>query len=306
MQPKLADLRPILADLGLPPLAATSTLKDEFSQVYRLDLEDGTPLVLKSFVMENVSARKDRYAAGLVAHLDVPVTRYLLVDETMTRLPYRFALTSYLEGKAAITFAHDARYPGVMRQLGALSKQLHSVALPAFGELPEPEHRSNVDYVRNLWNAAFERFKHYGAEPSLAAKVRDIFQRDFDAVVPASTSAAFAHDDLQPDNFLITETDGELRISGLIDYGNARANPSVMDLAKTIFCSEHMTPGCTAAILDGYGPIDHPEPAKALAFYTLLHRVIMWWWLRHIGVLPSPDAPNDIIPALEAAVAEAT
>jgi Ser/Thr protein kinase RdoA (MazF antagonist) len=139
----------------------------------------------------------------------------------------------------------------------------------------------------------------------LATKLRAIFDHDFDRVVPASTRASFAHDDLQPNNFLVIETNGELTISGLIDYGNARASAGVMDLAKTIFCCEHMTPGCTAAILDGYGPIDHPEPMRALAFYTLLHRIIMWWWLRHVGILPTADAANDIIPALEQTAAGA-
>lgn len=305
MQPTLAELQPILAGIGQAPVAAITTLKDEFSQVYRLDLADGASLILKSFVMENVSARKDAYAAGLVASLDVPVTRYLLVDESMTRLPFSFALTSYLEGEPATTFATHPRYPAVMKQLGALSRRLHAIRVPTFGELPAPVYTSNADYIRGLADGAFERFSHYGAEPILIAKLRQIFDRDFDAVVPASTVAAFAHDDLQPNNFLVTETDGELTISGLIDYGNARASAGVMDLAKTLFCCEHMTPGCTAAILSGYGPIDHPEPERALAFYTLLHRIIMWWWLRHIGVLPTPEARNDIIPALRQIAASA-
>jgi hypothetical protein len=33
--------------------------------------------------------------------------------------------------------------------------------------------------------------------------------------------------------------------------------------------------------------------------FTLLHRITMWYWLRHIGILPSPDAPSDIIEALQ-------
>ncbi|UJW85585.1 hypothetical protein [Devosia sp. SL43] len=66
-------------------------------------------------------------------------------------------------------------------------------------------------------------------------------------------------------------------------------------MAKCLFCSEHEAPGSAQPILEGCGPIDHPDPTSALSFYTLLHRVIMWWFLRHIGVLPTPDAPSDIM-----------
>ena len=87
----------------------------------------------------------------------------------------------------------------------------------------------------------------------------------------------------------------QLSPSGLIDFGNAYAADAVSDLVKWLFCSEHEAPGSTRHILDGYGPIDHPDPDRALGFYTLLHRIVMWWWLRHIGVIPAPDAPSDIM-----------
>jgi len=66
-----------------------------------------------------------------------------------------------------------------------------------------------------------------------------------------------------------------LRVTGLIDFGNARAADATFDLAKTLFCCEHEAPGSTTAILAGYGPVDHPESEAALRLYTLIHRVVM-------------------------------
>lgn len=300
---ELADIRPILAELALPPAIGMSELAGGSSRVFRLDLEDETALVLKTFGADHLAPRKDAYAAGLLAGLDVPVTRYLLVDDSLGRLPFRYALTSYLEGTAAISFAGHPRYMDVFRQMGALARQLHSIRLPAFGNIP-PEggparHASNVEYMHGYVDYVFPRFLEYGGDAVLAGKLRAIVERDFDAVVPESGPPVFAHSDLQPHNILVVERDGELNLSGLIDYGNVRADSAPMDLAKAIFCSEHDAPGSRAAILDGYGPVDYPRPEQALAFYTILHRLTMWYWLRHIGILPSVDAPNDIIPALE-------
>ena len=76
-----ADLDPILAELGLPLAAAIVRLEGGNSDVFRIQLADGARLVLKRFAAEFLAPRKDAYAAGLVAGLGVPLTRYLLVDE---------------------------------------------------------------------------------------------------------------------------------------------------------------------------------------------------------------------------------
>lgn len=63
-----------------------------------------------------------------------------------------------------------------------------------------------------------------------------------------------------------------LALSGLIDFGNVRAADAVFDLAKCLLCS-----------------------MQSRAWYcSLLHRMIMWW-LRHIGAIPTADAPSGLI-----------
>ncbi|HEX9595470.1 MAG TPA: hypothetical protein VF982_01210 [Anaerolineales bacterium] len=48
-----------------------------------------------------------------------------------------------------------------------------------------------------------------------------------------------------------------------------------------------------------YGKIDHPAPGGVLAYYTMQHRVIMWWRLRHIGVLASANSESDLMQNLQ-------
>ena len=92
--------------------------------------------------------------------------------------------------------------------------------------------------------------------------------------------------------------------SGLIDFGNARAADAVFDLAKTLFMGNHDAPGSVPLIREGYGPIDHPDPEAALWLYTLVHRVTMWSWLRHVGAITAEDG-LDLIPALREMADEA-
>jgi len=110
----------------------------------------------------------------------------------------------------------------------------------------------------------------------------------------------FAHDDFQPHNVLAErDANGRLQLTGLLDFGNARASDPICDLAKALFCSEHDAPGSTPHIRAGYGSIDHPDPEAALWVYTLVHRVTMWWWLRHVGVILEGER-NDLMADLEA------
>jgi hypothetical protein len=88
---------------------------------------------------------------------------------------------------------------------------------------------------------------------------------------------------------LARRADGGLRLSGLVDFGNARAADSLFDLAKALFCSAHEDARSHQPLLEGYGPIDHPEPERAMWLYTLFHRVSMWCWLTKLGDKASPD-----------------
>jgi aminoglycoside phosphotransferase (APT) family kinase protein len=306
MSVKLDDLRPILEELDLAGPVLAEEMSGGSSPVYRIDLADGRQVTLKAH-RDGVpgTPAKEAYAAALLGHLDVPITRYLLVDETRTRLPFRFAITNYLPGVAIRTLKDEPGIANVYRQMGALQRKLHTVAMPAYGHMNADgivaPVATNAEFVRNLIEDIFDRFPRHGGDAALAGRLREIVEAQFDEIVPHSNGPVFAHDDLQPGNVLAVRTpDGGLALSGLIDFGNARAADPVFDLAKCLFCSKHEAPQSPALILEGYGPIDHPDPQAALRYYTLLHRMTMWWWLRHIGVIPTADTPSDLIDDLRA------
>ena len=93
------------------------------------------------------------------------------------------------------------------------------------------------------------------------------------------------------------DRNGSLRLTGLIDFGNARAGDALFDLAKALFCCAHEDPRSRAPLLAGYGEINHPEPEEALWLYFLFHRVVMWCGLTRRGD-PS-DGPAVLLRDLE-------
>jgi len=302
----LADLAPVLAGIGKTTATGLVRLKDDGNVVFRVDLADGSAVVLKTFDDRIVKAIKDEAcAAGLLDGVDLPLTQFLLVDETYERLPFRFAITNHLPGEPVTAHRDAPDVPDAYREMGRALRQLHTVRLPAYGRFSDgtlsAPVATNAEAVRRRITHAFGQFRRYGADEHLASALEAMVERDFDAAT-WSAGATFAHDDLQPYNVLVQrDATGRLRLSGVIDFGNAFAGDAVSDLAKTLFCSEHDAPGSGPHILDGYGLIQHPDPQRALQFYLLLHRVTMWMWLRHTGFIPDGET-GDLITDLEAMV----
>lgn len=305
----LAALAPILADLGPAAPVGIANIKADAEKVFRVDLSDGTSVVLKAYDRFNTAhhvVAGETFASRLLRGLDLPVTRYLVQDETHARLPFAYAVTNYIPGETVKSLRAEPDIADLYRQTGALLRRLHAIALPAYGQFG-PDGilnpvATNAAQMHRAFDHAFAQFRAHGASEALAQKLEAHVAARFDTMVQ-SRGACFAHDDLNPNNVLAArDATGRLRLTGLIDFGNARAADAVSDLAKSLFNTEHELPGSSPHILAGYGPIDHPDPQGALDFYTLYHRVVMWWWLRHVGYIPDGER-HQLIEDLEAMVA---
>jgi aminoglycoside phosphotransferase (APT) family kinase protein len=302
-------LAAIFSDYGLGVPAAVTELIGGHARSFRIDRLDGPPVVLKAFNdAVPYATGKETYASRLLNDVDLPVTRFLASDESRTRLPFRFTIANYLPGRQVITFKDAPDVGDLYRQMGEMLRKLHTVPVAGYGAFdtdglldPAP---TNTEDMNRRFTHGIGRFRHFGGDEALARKLEAIFAANAD-VMAESRGAVFAHDDFQPHNVLAErDADGRLHLTGLLDFGNARASDPVCDLAKALFCSEHDAPDSGPHILAGYGPIDHSDPAPALRIYTLVHRVTMWWWLRHVGVIADGEH-NPLIDDLEAMAAEA-
>ncbi|MDB5535796.1 MAG: homoserine kinase [Devosia sp.] len=300
--PTVAQLGPILRDLDVSAPITVTELQGGTSATFRINLSDGGALVLKTYdEIRGKAPTKEAFATRFLDGLDLPVTRYLLLDESRSRLPFRFAITNYLHGASIRAFKGQPDEAEIYRQMGALLRKLHAVPMPAFGYIGESgiidPVASNLEYVRAEAEREFQHFRERGGDPALANRLERRARARYD-LAAHSRGPVFAHNDFHPGNVLANrDAAGKPQLTALIDFGNARAADAVFDLAKALFNCEHESPGCTPAILDGYGPIDHPDPEAALWLYTVLHRISMWSWLRYVGAIPEGEN-HELITAL--------
>ena len=113
----IEQLQPLLRDLDVGEAIAIAEMEGGSSPVFRIELASGERLVLKTYTdLRAKTPGKEAFAARQLRDLGVPVTRYLMLDETQTRLPFRFALTNHLPG---VTAGSLKDHPGIAAVLDA-------------------------------------------------------------------------------------------------------------------------------------------------------------------------------------------
>lgn len=293
---ELEQVRTIVRDLSSSlDLVGFARLHGGVNDVYRLDLAGAeNPLVLKIYSDEPAwTVAKEALVAGWIGErAGLPIPRWLRVDESRTRIPFRFALTTWLSGVTVRSLIGTPGIDAAYRQMGALLRRLHTIPMTAYGYIvadgiqrPQP---TNEEYIRLAFDQAFRQFRAQGGEEALARRLEGNAQSRFD-VLRHSAGPVFCHDDLQQGNVLAERgNDGNLHLTGLIDFGNARAGDALFDLAKALLCCTHEDSRSREPLLAGYGDINHPDPEDALWLYTLFHRVSMWCHLTRHGDADGP------------------
>lgn len=289
---------PSLEPVGVQRLHGGST------EVYRLDLAGGgDPLVLKLYADEPVwKPAKEALVGGWVSGgaLGTAVPRWRHLDLSRDVLPLRYAVMTWLPGEPLRRWMGEPGVDHAYRQMGALVRSFHSIRMEAYGyvraEGVEEPRATNADYMVGAFERVFRRFRDLGGDAELAGRLESLAEARFD-LLSESAGPVLCHDDFHQGNVLaLRDSAGDLKVSGLIDFGNARAGDSLFDLAKALFCSAHEDPRSYAPLLEGYGEIDHSDPEGVLWLYTLFHRVSMWAWLTGLGQPPdAPDGPGGLL-----------
>ncbi|MGC0341339.1 alpha/beta fold hydrolase [Streptomyces sp. SLBN-8D4] len=185
------------------------------SQMRRLTLDDGTELVLRSFVKpffrRHAPGLLNREAAVLALLADaggVPAPAPVAVDATAEHCDHPSLLMSRLPGRVRVD------EEDLERRLDLLAAQLVRVHRVVPGERPR-------SYQAWTWPE-----KVRGVRGQLWERAVDVIRRD-----PPPYEGRFLHRDFHPGNVLFTGAGAELRISGVVDWVETSWGPADLDVA---------------------------------------------------------------------------
>ena len=246
----LERVRGIVGDLDttLDPVKV-SRLHGGSTEVYRIDLAGcADPLVLKIYGDEPAWApAKEALVAGFIpSEVGVAIPRWLRVDERRLHLPLRFALMTWLPGETARTLMASLDVTRVYHQMGELLRRVHRIPMSAYGYIGAagviaPE-TTNDAYMLRAFASAFRHFHNQCGDANLTRRLEIKAQSRF-GLLACSTDPVLCHDDFHQGNVLVRRDAADnFHVSGLVDFGNARAGDALFDLAKALMCSTHEDP----------------------------------------------------------------
>ena len=203
--------------------------------------------------------------AWLAPRLDWDMPEYVALVEMPGDPPVPVGLYRRVPGRPAIGVAlHDADVPAIGARLGRVCRQLHALDLDS-APAPFPGARQRPRGMDDYVADAVARLPSLAriASPSLVRRVDAVLRGPrppaFDGVLP------LVHADMHGEHLLLTES-APARLSGVIDWGDARRADPALDFAcPTFWGGEPLL----RAALDAYGSTGHAgEDREALAGRT--------------------------------------
>jgi aminoglycoside phosphotransferase (APT) family kinase protein len=252
----------IAASLGLAPVGATRLTGGEFAAVHRVDLADGSAVVVKvappdgpallSYERGLAAAEADYLALVSREAPEVPVPR--LVGRGPGWLVSSFLPGTSIRGLPAV---------GARRELGAALARLHQVTGPHFGY---PGGRVSGPSARSTYLAIIDELLADAARfgvvvpPDLRPLVGSA-----SAALVAVTRPALLHFDLWDGNVL---AEGD-RLTGLVDGERWLWGDPLQDLVSPAL-GRRIEEEPDHPVLAGYGPV-HLDPVR-----LTLHRIHLY------------------------------
>jgi hypothetical protein len=212
------------------------------------------------------------------------VDRYQILPDGL--IQGRAALSRLLPGQSLNALKSHPQFLGLCQQVGAVMAKLPQHTQPHFGCSP-----NNVVFLPTAptWKGEWQRWiDHWVARANrvgeLSSGRQALCERLADRVSSLDDVDVFSlvHGDLHSGNFLATEDNGELTLSGIIDWEQARIGDALVDWAVVLNAPADVL----AEVVKGYGP----DRVRALLEPSALARLEVYYFthvLARIGVLTS-------------------
>jgi aminoglycoside phosphotransferase (APT) family kinase protein len=209
--------------------------------------------------------------------LGVPAPVVVAVDTSARRFPSAFLLMEAASGHRMDTLhLPPDRERTVLHQIGGHLRALHGCRVDGYGWLDEAHFRRTgaVRGASPTWRAYVTEDVASGAaaladggalDRSTAATLRDLLTRA-GAVIDAVPEGRLLHGDLGPVHVWVDPQ--ELRVTGLIDFGDRAAGDPRWDLMQFDWAG-------SPALLEGYepDPSARPELVRAIRLYAVVQTV---------------------------------
>lgn len=157
-------------------------------------------------------------------------------------------------------------------QIGVIAAWLHGLTTPVASPL-------SINWTRNIRDqeqSSFEALAEDGAPSVLRATWSRFLAQVGPLPTPGSTPVLL-HGDLSTGNLIVQETEGTMRITGLVDFGDASLGEWIHDWISPGIHNFGGDPGVVLAFCEGYG-LPSSKRTPELQAHLLARCVLHYGW----------------------------
>lgn len=252
-----------------------------YNTTYRVETADGTRAILRvapeparQARIERVLMRNEQAALPFFAPVAAMMPRTLFADWTHELLGRDYVMQTVLDGVPAgdgLRAYPRAVWAGFYRQLGALTRAVHSVAGTRFGPVAGPTFATWSDAVLSSLEDTAADLEDAGLDAADVWRVTDLAAARR-ATLDEITEPRLLHGDLWVPNVMLAPAAPEPTITGLLDHDRASWGDPAADWGIHIALQR----ADRAPFWDTYGTL---RDTAAVRWRALVYRA------RHIGAV---------------------
>lgn len=280
----------VIARAGLfaKPITIGSRHEGAKGTVFIVGCDDGSAFVIKIYGHEYTERMlKEQRLYRLLEHSSLPLPRVIGWDEKDEDFNCAVMIMSVVDGVPLLDVLprlSAEELMSVYRQIGVMQREIHKVTFDRFSlllDIAASGHDDNVGLMRERCGAAIAELRKHGGSESLAVGLESYF-RAHEVLFARCNQAVLCHNDFHEANILVDLAQGEVKITGLIDFENALAADPLFDLAKTHNHARRGSDQTLGALIGGYGELP-PDWRKPFDLYVLFHALELRNWYAIVG-----------------------
>lgn len=260
-------------------------------------LNDSKPnVILRVYLREKESAYREQKISSLLQG-KLPVPKFYYISE---RVEYIFAITECLPGTTLRDFLLREKktdISNIMFKVGEALGAISNIKFPSSGFF-----NRNLETTNSLTREGFVDFclESLGDNNVKAVitgqqieQIRNIV-KVYKNLLPDGTEKNLVHADFDPANILVTETEGEIEISGILDWEFALSGSTLCDIANMLRYSHKMPNEYENAFLKGLLSTGYQLPISWKITVNLLNAISLLDCLRRSDFENRPNQIKDI------------
>jgi GrpB-like predicted nucleotidyltransferase (UPF0157 family)/aminoglycoside phosphotransferase (APT) family kinase protein/GNAT superfamily N-acetyltransferase len=202
-----------------------------------VELNDSdTPIILRVYLRDKDSVYREQKISSLL-HKKLPLPEFYHVGEYDG---YTFAIIEYLPGQTLrdlLLKGKSLDISDIMFKVGRTLGETAKIKFPSSGFFNKNLEIEKSITLEGFVDFCFECLENNKVKATLPQKQRDQIKnifRVYKNLLPDESEANLVHADFDPANILVTEVNGQVEVSGILDWEFSFAGSTLCDVANML------------------------------------------------------------------------